>query len=251
MDLLERLRKTLPIPKLESFDRILVVQPHPDDADIAIGALIAKLTDEGKDVIYLTVTDGSLGTRDPKLSREYLKKVRRKEQERAAEILGVRELIWLDFQDGGDYTEHEAMLEIARVIREVKPQTVLTVDPFLKYEVHPDHRKVGMAASAAALLHQFPLLEIPGNAEKFVEAVGYFFTSKPNELFCVEDYLQKKLEAISKHESQFTKESLQLLEMYLREKGRWLAKDMGCGYAEGIRMMRTTMLHAFPEAEIL
>ncbi|MEM1853395.1 MAG: PIG-L family deacetylase, partial [Thermofilaceae archaeon] len=42
--------------------RVLCVQPHPDDTDIAAGGLVAKLASRGVEVAYVTLTDGGLGT---------------------------------------------------------------------------------------------------------------------------------------------------------------------------------------------
>ncbi|HOP69974.1 MAG TPA: PIG-L family deacetylase, partial [Bacillota bacterium] len=69
----------LPIPNLLEAKSLLVVQAHPDDADVGAGATLARLSDAGARITYLTVTDGSIGTEDPSISREELARIRRRE----------------------------------------------------------------------------------------------------------------------------------------------------------------------------
>ncbi len=252
MEFLEKIFEKLNIPKIEDFRRVMVVSPHPDDAEIGIGGTVAKLSSFGAEVIYVMATDGSLGTRDPNVPRESLALQRRKEQEEAAKVLGVEEIVWLDFEDGGDYDYKKVRSYLVNLIREYKPQLILTTDPTLRYEFHPDHIKVGRAASEAALLYQFPHFESPKpkEVEKSVMAIGYFFTSKPNTFVCIDKFRNKKIEAIKKHESQMG-DGMDVLLWYLSEKEKFHGKKVGCEYAEAIRIMPIIALHAFAEGEFI
>ncbi len=252
MEFLKSIFEKLNIPRIEDFRRVMVVSPHPDDAEIAIGGTVAKLSSLGFEVIYVMATDGSLGTKDPDTPRESLALQRKEEQKKAAEVLGVKEIIWLDFEDGGDYDYRKVRSYLVNLIREYKPQLVLTTDPTLRYEFHPDHIKVGRATSEAVLLYQFPHFESPKpeKVEKSVVAIGYFFTSKPNTFVCIDEFRNKKVEAIQKHESQMG-EGMDVLMWYLNEKEKFHGEKAGCGYAEAIRIMPTLALHAFAEGELI
>ena len=249
-EFIEELKSILRLPDFDEVKSVLCVQPHPDDADVAIGATIAKLTDSGVRVTYLTVTDGSLGTKDRDMTRERLRNIRRKEQEEAAKVLGVHELIWLDHLDGGDYTVEDVRREIMSYIRKLKPDLVLTVDPFMPYEAHPDHRKCGLAASEAVLLYRFPLIEgVEVEGLDFqVQGIAYFFTASPNLFYCVDGYMERKFEAIAKHESQFDEVALKMLRWYFERKARISGKRIGCEFAEPFKVLNSGMLHSFPEA---
>lgn len=80
---------------LEEAKKILCIQPHPDDADFGAGGTIAKLTKNGCEATYVSLMDDRVGTFKQDLWPEKLAIIRVKEQEKAAEILGVKRLIWL------------------------------------------------------------------------------------------------------------------------------------------------------------
>ncbi len=252
MGFLEEIFEKLRIPKIEDFKKVMVISPHPDDAEIAIGGTVAKLSDSGTEVVYVIATDGSLGTKDPDLPREALALRRKEEQVKAAEVLGVKEMIWLGFEDGGDYTHEKARSYLIDIIRNYKPQLVMTTDPTLRYEFHPDHIKIGKAASEAALFYQFPHFESPKPkaVEETIQAIGYFFTPKPNTFVCIDKFRDKKIEAIQKHESQMGG-GMETLLWYLSRKEIFHGKNAGCEYAEAIRIMPTLALHAFAEGELI
>ncbi|HWL50023.1 MAG TPA: PIG-L family deacetylase, partial [Acidimicrobiia bacterium] len=84
--------------------RVLSVSAHPDDVEFGCAGTLAKWADEGAEVTMCIVTDGSTGTQDQSLMGANLSKLRKEESQRAADILGVKEVVWLDYQDG--YVEY-------------------------------------------------------------------------------------------------------------------------------------------------
>jgi len=246
-NLTQKLKEFFNIPKLEECERILCVQPHPDDADISMGATVAKLSELGVKVFYLTVTDGSAGSQDESLIGQRLKEIREKEQEKAAETLGVHELIWLGFEDLGEYTVEQVRSKVVEQIRKIRPDMVFTVDPFLPYEVHPDHIKCGFAACQASSLYRLPKLH-PGNSDHQLRAVGLFNTAYPNTFYEVEQrHIERKLFALSRHKSQFDENSLKMLSFYLTERAKQYAPEPG-KLVETFKILPPSMLHVFPEA---
>ncbi|MEE8374339.1 MAG: PIG-L family deacetylase, partial [Dehalococcoidia bacterium] len=111
----------------------LVVMPHPDDVESRMGGTVARWTREGKEVIYVVCTNGDKGTGDPNMQPEELARVREREQLAAAEILGVREVVFLRYPDQGLEDTPEFRKEIVRLIRTYRPDTVVAVDSYGRY----------------------------------------------------------------------------------------------------------------------
>ncbi len=140
-----------PIADLESCTRLLCIQPHPD----AAGGTIAKLVAKGCEVVYLTATDGSLGSHD--LTPAELAAVRKQETAAVIAELGVKRSLSLGLRDYIRDSVQDIAIKVVEAIREVQPQMVMTVDPWMPYEAHPDHRKVGMAVADAMIFSGFEL----------------------------------------------------------------------------------------------
>jgi LmbE family N-acetylglucosaminyl deacetylase len=242
----------IPIPDLMKMRRILCVQAHPDDGEIGAGATVARLIREGAAVIYATVTDGSAGTVDPSMDRSELARIRRREGEEAAALLGVTEMIWLDFPDSGCLQLSAVREKIFETVRRVRPDLVMVMDPWLPYEAHTDHRVTGLAAAEAVLLagypHVCPRDQAAGLAPHGPEAVAFYGTSRPNTFIDAAATWPLKLEALAKHKSQFTPESLELISAYLTLKGREHAAGRGFELAEAFKVLTPFQLHFFEDA---
>ena len=65
-------------------DSAMVIVAHPDDAEFLAGGATALWTRDGKEVIYVIVTNGEKGSEDPNITGEELATVRREEQQQAA-----------------------------------------------------------------------------------------------------------------------------------------------------------------------
>ncbi len=243
----DMLKAMIRIPKIEECNNILCIQPHPDDGDIAVGATIAKLTSMGKKVTYLFVTDGSAGITGK--SREEASKIRKKESTNAAKILGVDDLVWLDYPDAGDYSENEVKMDIIEWIRKVKPDLIMTTDPFLPYEFHPDHLKTGRAVAEAALFYNNPIVKkIDKPYEPYkLTAIAFFFTAFPNQFVCVDEQWERKFQAIYEHKSQVDPATFKLYREYFEIKSKAYGTKIGCNYAEGFKVLVPEMFHAFAE----
>ena len=130
--------------------RVLVVTAHPDDMEFACAGTLATWTDRGADVTLCIATDGSTGTQDQDLMGTRLSELRKEESRRAADVVGIGALEWLDYRDG--YMEYTLDLrrDIARLFRKFKPHRFLVIDPTPtiddRFINHPDHRAVGQAS---------------------------------------------------------------------------------------------------------
>ncbi len=234
----------LNLPKFEEMRNILCVQPHPDDADISIGGTIAQLTEKGVKVTYVTVTDGGAGTLDEIALGSKLAEIRKSEQEKAAKILGISELVWLEYEDLGDYKIDELMKKLVQIIRARKPDMIMTVDPFLPYEVHPDHIKCGMATAQATFFYRLPKV-LPGTCDETVKLIGFFNTAKPNTFVELsERHFQRKMQALACHRSQFDESALRMLAGYFAKRSSLYGRD---SVVETLKILPPMALHVFPE----
>lgn len=157
-----------PLPR--RFHRALIIAAHPDDAEFSFGATVARLVDEGVQVSYVVVTDGSQGGQDPAQPSPELVATRYSEQREAAQILGVRNITFLGFADGCVADTLALRLALTREIRRHRPDLVLTHQPLrsLQFPIgasHPDHLAVGEAALSAVYPHA-------GNPRSFPELLG-------------------------------------------------------------------------------
>lgn len=135
--------------------RVLAVMAHPDDIEFMAGGLIARWAREGAELHYCLLTDGNSGSRDPAITPAALAALRRAEQQAAGAIFNVASYAFLGRTDGRLVADIPLRLEIARAIRRVKPDTVVTCDPRFfygpSYINHPDHRAAAEATLAAIM----------------------------------------------------------------------------------------------------
>jgi len=230
--------------------RVMCVQPHPDDTDVAAGGTVAKLAARGVEVVYVTLTDGRLGTSDPRVRPEELAEERRREQEEAAKILGVKELVWLGVRDGELQPTLELRWKLVELIRKFKPDLVVAPDPWLSYEAHPDHRHTGILASEAVLFAPLPhAAPREGLQPHTVRYVAYYWTRKPNVFVDVSGYVEVKLRAIRAHRTQFG--GAPAIEDVLKAYMRLVGKRVGATYAEAFKVLTPFHLHCNVFAEDL
>lgn len=134
-------------------ERILIVTAHPDDVDFGAAGTVATWTDAGHEVTYCVVTNGDAGGFDHSVSRDEMAAIRQAEQRAAAAEVGVADVRFLGYPDGRVQPTIELRRDISRVIRQVRPQRVLTQSPQRNYAriyaSHPDHLATGEATLCA------------------------------------------------------------------------------------------------------
>lgn len=192
----------------------LAVAAHPDDIEYMAGATLAAWIAAGTSVHYLLVTDGAGGSRDPLQTPEALASQRREEQREAAGILGVSSATFLGYRDAEVEPSRELKLAIARVIRQVRPEVVLTFDPHLHYHNaginHTDHLAVGASTLAAVMPLANTRLAAPeligeGLEPHDVAAVYLFEAAQPTHWMPVtSEEVARKIAALRAHVSQMT-----------------------------------------------
>lgn len=190
--------------------KALLVVAHPDDIDFGAAGTVATLTDHGVEVVYGLVTSGQAGE-PAALSPAELTEIRQKEQTDAAAVVGVTELHWLGFPDGHLVADLELRKAIARLIRVVKPDLVITQTPIRNleriYAAHPDHLAAGEAAVCAVYPdarngHSFPELLDEGHAPHAVPRI-WLMAGTDNDLHVdIGGAMDRKIEALLAHHSQ-------------------------------------------------
>jgi LmbE family N-acetylglucosaminyl deacetylase len=139
---------TRPLPQApaEHVERALCVLAHPDDVDFGSAGTVAGWTSAGTEVTYCIVTDGDAGGFDD-TPRDQMPVLRRAEQVAAAAAVGVTDVRFLGHPDGRLELTLDLRRDISRVIRQVRPQRVLTSSPERWWDrigaSHPDHMTVG------------------------------------------------------------------------------------------------------------
>jgi LmbE family N-acetylglucosaminyl deacetylase len=192
-------------------ERALVITAHPDDVDFGAAGTVAVWTDGGVDVTYCVVTDGDAGGFDPDLPRQEIGPLRRREQTAAAKEVGVDRLVFLGYPDGRLQPTLELRRDLARVIRQVRPQRVIAQMPERNYErifaSHPDHLAAGEAAVCAVYPDSrnefaFPELMAEGLVPWSVPEMWLMAAPSPNRVVDITEHVERKIRALLCHESQ-------------------------------------------------
>jgi LmbE family N-acetylglucosaminyl deacetylase len=215
--------------------RILAVLAHPDDADFGAGGTIARWTDGGIEVTYCLVTDGDAGGFDRSVSRTEIPEIRRTEQRNAAKAVGVEDVRFLCYPDGRLELTLDLRRDISRVIRQVRPQRVLTQSPERNWArihaSHPDHLTTGEAALRAIYPDSrnpfaFPKLLADEGLEPWeVAEVWVMAHPSPNHHVDVTDTFDRKIAALRAHVSQTA--HMDDLEIWLRDRLGQIAAEAG------------------------
>ncbi len=135
----------LSVPGVEGLNekKVLILSPHPDDDVIGCGGTLQLYKSRGAEVTSVYLTDGRKGGR--RITGDELVAVRREEARRAAGILGIDRLVFLDNRDGELEPSFKTVSEVSDILGEIRPEAVFL--PFFT-DNHADH----IAASRIFLL---------------------------------------------------------------------------------------------------
>ena len=196
----------------EGVERVLVVVAHPDDIDFGTAGSVATWTDAGIEVTYCLVSSGDAGGHDRSLPRPEVAALREAEQTAAAKQVGVTDLHFLHHPDGRVEATLALRRDISRVIRQIRPQRVLSMSPERMwdriYASHPDHLATGEATVAAVypdsrnpFAHP-ELLEDDGLEPWTVPQMWMPIRLDANVFVDITDGFERKLAALLSHTSQ-------------------------------------------------
>jgi LmbE family N-acetylglucosaminyl deacetylase len=193
---------------------VLGIVAHPDDLELGASGTMAYFANNGADVYYLILTDGSKGSKDKSLSPKELIRIRQDEQRSALKTIGGKSVIFLNYPDAELEVTMKLKKDIVKVIREIKPDVVITIDPSMLYSAergyinHPDHRAAGQATldSVFPLARDhlsFPELYKAGLEPHKTSTVLLINFADGNHVIDITTTMDKKISALKAHPSQF------------------------------------------------
>lgn len=226
---------------------IVIIAAHPDDIDFRSSGSAALWTREGRRVSYIVATSGEKGFNgNGKLSIEERQAIREREQRAAAQTAGVNEVYFLHHPDGELANTAELRRDIVRLLRQLKPDLVVSGDPSLDaydsfYGYHSDHRAIAQATfdalyPAVGNENFFPELLEEGHAPFSPKEV--YFSGRGaniNTWVDIANTFNVKLQALACHESQI--KDIKAIEPRLRDWCREMGKEKGLDCAECYRAL--------------
>jgi LmbE family N-acetylglucosaminyl deacetylase len=219
--------KTMQDPDWRGVERVMVIMAHPDDPDFSCAGTAIQMARQGIEVTYMILTNGDKGNHNPLITRNQLILMRKEEQRAAAELCGVKTVLFMDEEDGFLRPTFELRKRVCRQIRRIRPQLIICPSPerYLVgdgYINHPDHRNAGLVALEAI----FPAADNPmfypemANEGYLPHKISQLYITGHDEATIEIDVtadLETKINAILAHKSQF--ENPEEVEKWLRE--RW------------------------------
>jgi len=221
-------------------DRVLAVYAHPDDADVACGATLAKWADAGSEVHLLLLADGGKGTSDPSVDPSELAKTRAQEVAMAGEVLGLSSVEILGIEDGMIPEQSDLIEVLVARIRAIKPTCVVGHDPTAVffgsvYVNHRDHRAAGWAlldaaSPAAGQPHYFPEAGAPHRVRDLLLSG----TLEADAFVDVSSTIDQKVTAVTAHGSQLPGDH-EWIRSSVRQRAEEVGRSVGVAFAEGFR----------------
>ena len=226
----------------QPYRRGMVVVAHADDAEWTCSGTVAKWCAEGWEVVYVICTDGSKGSGDPEMTRERLVEIREREQRDAGNVLGLRDVVFLGYEDAMLEPTLELRRDISREIRRYKPDVLICESPVRRlnhdgYLGHPDHHAAGEAALSAVYPTArdrltFPELLEEGLEPHNVREVWLSDHQDADNYVDVTGYMDVAVEALKQHRTQVTEEDA---DTYLKQWRSRIAEKVGFQYAEAYK----------------
>ena len=230
------------------FNRGMVVVAHADDAEYGCSGTVAKLCNLGTEMVYVMCTNGSKGTSNRNISQKELSAIRHDEQVRAGKVLGLKEVVFLDYEDSMLEPSIALRRDITQEIRRHKPDILICQYPLRtldgKWGIgHPDHIAAGEAALSATFPSArdhltFPELLESGLEPHKVSEVWIMGHPVPNHWVDVTNHMETSVSAILQHHSQIEGSSTEEMDRRMREGRREKGVGKGMQYAEEFRLIR-------------
>jgi len=226
----------------------MVIMAHPDDAEFGCAGTVATWAREGWEVYYVVITDASGGGPDEATdigpaARSVTTTTRKAEQRAAGEVLGLRDVIFLDKPDGLLEPTIELRRDLVRLMRRYKPTRVICQSPERSWRptmmigrYHPDHLAAGVATLAAIYPAcqnpwDFPELMDEGLLPHKVREIYIMGAPEQNYASDISATFDVKLAALAAHDSQVGARMAEM-ELRLRQWASELGAQYGFTYAE-------------------
>lgn len=209
---------------------VLVIAPHPDDAELGMGGAILKLKAEGKKVGILDLTSGEP---TPFGSLE----------KRAAETAAATEILGIDWRDNLGLPNRSleptlaAREKLASAIRLLRPKWLFA--PYWE-DAHPDHLAATQLVDAARFWAKLSKTDMPGEPFHPQRIYNYYcvhlkMTPQPAFVLDISEYWEPKFESIRCYHSQFIEGRPQEYPTFLdklHDEASYWGKTIGTRYGE-------------------
>lgn len=223
------------------------IQAHPDDQDFTVAGTLAKWARAGCQIVSVLITSGDSGSNRIEHDADYkpeLAHLREDEQLAANKVLGVKQTVFLRYPDGELVATLELRKDLTRLIRQHKPDVVITGDPSgwfygNEYINHPDHRAAAEAATYAVFPSAgtrliFPDLLSAGYEPHNVKRLYIHGNEKPDTWVDINETIDIKIEALKKHVSQIDTHEV---DKWMRDWAKEDGKDKDIEFSESYRVM--------------
>ena len=228
------------------YQRAMVVVAHPDDAEWGCAGTVAKWCAEGWEVVYVLCTDGSKGSEDPEMTSGRLVEIRKQEQLNAGKVLGLKDIVFLGYEDSMLEPTLELRRDIAREIRRQRPDVLICMNPVRSvdgegYLGHPDHFASGEAALSAVFpssrdrLTFTELLREGLEPHKVKEVWMMFHGDTADKFVDVSAYMDTAVDALKQHQTQVSEEDA---EVGMRQWRNSTGQKVGFEFAEAFKVFQ-------------
>jgi LmbE family N-acetylglucosaminyl deacetylase len=193
---------------------ILMFTPHPDDDTFSSAGILKILADNGNNIQIVIFTNDDKGSLDLEMTSERLARIRKAEEEKSCEILGIPKynITWLGYEDGNlEYADPKRLRgEVARQIKIHRPDAVFTIDPGVKSErwIKTDHRMAAFITQDAFIAAEWHLyypnhLLAEGLKPYQVPLAFFYYSEDTNYSVDITKVFDSKVKASAAHVSQF------------------------------------------------
>jgi LmbE family N-acetylglucosaminyl deacetylase len=225
----------------DPLDRVMVIGAHPDDPEFGCAGTVVKWAQAGKHITYVLLTSGDKGSSDPDLHPGRLAGLREEEQRAAARELGVEQVIFLRYPDGILENTLELRRRLCNLIRQHRPHILLTMDPWRRYQLHPDHRAAGQAALdaiySAREWHLFPEQLVEDVEPWRVDEVYLFWTDQADYWEDISESIEARISALARHDSQVGVR-MEDLAQRIRDWTHEMGQETGYEHAEAFKRIQ-------------
>jgi LmbE family N-acetylglucosaminyl deacetylase len=207
---------------------------------------VAKWCAEGWEVVYVLCTDGSKGSEDPEMTSGRLVEIRKQEQLNAGKVLGLKDIVFLGYEDSMLEPTLELRRDIAREIRRHRPDVLICMNPVRSvdgegYLGHPDHFASGEAALSAVFpssrdrLTFTELLREGLEPHKVKEVWMMFHGDTADKFVDVSAYMDTAVDALKQHQTQVSEEDA---EVGMRQWRNSTGQKVGFEFAEAFKVFQ-------------
>ncbi|MHA1270595.1 MAG: PIG-L deacetylase family protein [Candidatus Helarchaeota archaeon] len=220
--------------------KILAIGAHPDDLEILAGGTLIKYNDFGCEINLVIVTDGTAG--HGIINPDELKIIRRNEAEKTANFLNAT-MYWLGMRDEFIFPNKDLRMKIVDVIRQTKPDLIITHSP---NDYHPDHVNLSKTILDASFVSTLPNIKTKFKNNSKVVPIYYMDTLaginfSPDYYVDITDQFKRKQQILQFHSSQVQwlkdHDNIDIVE-FIEVIARFRGLQSGVKYAEGFKQAK-------------